>query len=78
MQFDSFSAFLAMGGYGFYVWLSYGVAALLLTILIILSVRKDRAVKKHIAQKQKREQKLRRAAKQQAAQLSNDSEEVVS
>lgn len=26
MQFDSISAFFAMGGYGFYVWLSFGVS----------------------------------------------------
>ncbi|MCC5851287.1 MAG: heme exporter protein CcmD [Alkalimonas sp.] len=25
MQFDSFSDFLAMGGYGFYIWLAYGL-----------------------------------------------------
>ncbi|MBC6428445.1 MAG: heme exporter protein CcmD [Cellvibrionales bacterium] len=31
MQFDSWGAFLAMGGHGLYVWLAYGgfVAALL-------------------------------------------------
>jgi len=33
------SEFLAMGGYGFYVWGSYGVAALCIAIEI-LSLRK--------------------------------------
>ena len=28
MNWDSLDAFLAMGGYGFYVWGSYGVAVL--------------------------------------------------
>lgn len=26
MSFDNFSDFLAMGGHGLYVWLSYGIA----------------------------------------------------
>jgi len=90
MQFDSFSAFLAMGGYGFYVWLSYGVTALLLVILLINSKSQNKAVIKHIIARQKRENKLRQAAalqKQQQAQLSpadvittanNDSNEVLS
>ena len=85
MQFDSFSAFLAMGGYGFYVWLSYGVTALLLVGLILASRSKNRAVIQHIIARQKRENKLRQAAaqqKQQLAQVSltekeNDSNEVL-
>ncbi len=30
MFFDSFSAFLEMGGHGFYVWLSFGLTGLLI------------------------------------------------
>lgn len=70
MQFDTLSEFWAMGGYGFYVWLSYGVGALLLIGLYISSVYKTSAIKKQIKQKHKREQKLRQAAK--AAQQIND------
>lgn len=85
MQFDTISEFFAMGGYGFYVWLSYGVSAFLLFILIINSTYKNKVIKKHILQKQKREQKLRQAAKQQQKQKStenssseNDTKEVLS
>lgn len=87
MQFDSFNAFLAMGGYGFYVWLAYGVTALLLVILIINSKSQNKAVIKHIIARQKRENKLRQAAAQQqqakaSADLNtaadNDSKEVLS
>lgn len=78
MQFDSFSAFIDMGGYGFYVWLSYGFCTLILTLLLFASVQKNKSVKRQIAQKQKREEKLRQAAKQQATQISNDSNEEVS
>ncbi|MDP3742847.1 MAG: heme exporter protein CcmD [Methylotenera sp.] len=28
MHWQSFEAFIAMGGYGFYVWTSFGIAAL--------------------------------------------------
>lgn len=42
MQFDSFSDFLTMGGHGVYVWTVYGVALLVLLVLIITPLRRDR------------------------------------
>jgi len=39
MQFDSFSDFIAMGGYGFYVWLSFGTCALILLGILFSSLR---------------------------------------
>ena len=43
MQWNSFSEFISMGGYGFYVWGSYGVTFLLLVAeLIMLRSRKRR------------------------------------
>jgi heme exporter protein D len=65
MQFSSVADFIAMGGYGFYVWLSYGVSALLLTILLLSSLAKDKKVKLNILARQKREQKLRQVAANQ-------------
>jgi heme exporter protein D len=78
MRFDSFSAFIDMGGYGFYVWLSYGVAAALLLILVLSSITGHKKVIKNIAQRKQREDKLRQVRKQkQDKQLkSNTSEEV--
>lgn len=38
MQFDSFQAFLDMGGYGFYVWLAFGVTFLALMVLVYESI----------------------------------------
>jgi heme exporter protein D len=35
MNWGSLGEFLAMGGYGFYVWGSYGVAALCICLEII-------------------------------------------
>ena len=66
MQFDSISAFLSMGGYGPYVWLSYGVTFAALGLLIFSSVNHHKKVKQQIIQRQKREKKLRQAAQQQA------------
>lgn len=68
MQFDSFSAFIDMGGYGFYVWLSFGVATALLLILILSSVTGHKRVIKNIAQRKQREDKLRQVRKQRQKQ----------
>ena len=46
MQWNSFSDFISMGGYGFYVWGSYGVTVVLLAAeLIMLRSRKRRLAK---------------------------------
>lgn len=72
MAFNSFNEFLAMGGYAFYVWLSYGVTFSLLAILFISSNNQNKAIRKHIIARQKRENKLRQAAEQQAASQENN------
>lgn len=72
MQFDSISAFIDMGGYGFYVWLSYGVSIFALALLIFASISSHKKIKLQITQRIKREEKLRQAAKLQQAQTSND------
>lgn len=38
MAFDSFADFIAMGGYGFYVWISFGLSFLSLITLGAWSV----------------------------------------
>ena len=66
MKFDSFQAFIEMGGYGFYVWLSYGLTFLLLGLLVLSSIRSHQSTQKQIKQKLIRKRKMR-----EAAQLSN-------
>jgi len=63
MQFDSFSAFIDMGGYGFYVWLSFGVSTALIAGLLFNSISSHTKVIKQIAARQQREDKLRRVRK---------------
>jgi len=42
MAWKSFADFAAMGGYGLYVWGSYGVALLLMTVEPYLAARRRR------------------------------------
>ena len=46
MNWGSLDAFLAMGGYGFYVWGSYTVTAVLLAVEVILLRRRHRTLRR--------------------------------
>jgi heme exporter protein D len=46
MKWGSFAAFIAMGGYGGYVWGSYGVTVLLIAIEVVLLVARHRAARR--------------------------------
>ncbi|MBD3585436.1 heme exporter protein CcmD [Salinimonas sp. HHU 13199] len=61
MQFDSFSEFLAMGGYGFYVWLSIGVCLLCMVLLVIASKIEKRRLLKIIRKESARKERMRKA-----------------
>ncbi|QUM77470.1 heme exporter protein CcmD [Moritella sp. 24] len=63
MQFDSFSAFLAMGGYGFYVWLAVGFSILTLGSLTVATIVKRRQIINEIKNKHQRIQRMRAAEK---------------
>ena len=76
MQFDSFSAFLNMGGYGFYVWLSFGVSAVLIIALIFNSLMGHKQAIKSIAIRQQRENKLRQLRKQRNSTKTDTTKEV--
>ena len=43
MQWNSTAEFFAMGGYGFYVWGSFGLSALALVVEVWLIRRRHRA-----------------------------------
>jgi len=73
MQFSSLAEFIAMDGHGFYVWLSYGVSATLLSVLTFLSLRKNKSIIKQIRQRQQREMKLKQAAQRQKEQQKEQS-----
>lgn len=52
MAFDSFDAFLAMGGHGPYVWACYIVFFVLSLVLILWSRQQRRAVLRRLAHRQ--------------------------
>ena len=57
MYFDSFAAFIHMDGHGFYVWLAYSVALLVvLGLLLIPSMQKKRFVRGYRQSLQRRRQ----------------------
>ena len=45
-------AFLHMGGYGAYVWSSYGLASLVLIVNIVLPLRAERAALLRISRRE--------------------------
>ncbi|MGL5319329.1 MAG: heme exporter protein CcmD [Aeromonas veronii] len=63
MHCASFSDFMAMGGYAFYVWLSFGLTLVCLVGIIISTRMKTRSLLGELRSKQARE--ARRKAAQQ-------------
>lgn len=49
MHWQSFSEFLAMGGYGGFVWTAYALTALVLTGMAIASVKRLQAGRADLA-----------------------------
>ena len=58
MFFESWQDFLQMGGYGFYVWLSYGISFAAIVILAIQSYRDKSAVLREVRREHAREQRV--------------------
>lgn len=56
-QFESFADFLAMGKHGFYVWLAYGLAALVVLWNVLQPILQRRRLFKLQAQQLRREKK---------------------
>ncbi|MGH1462436.1 MAG: heme exporter protein CcmD [Neptuniibacter sp.] len=57
MSFDSFSEFLAMGGHGKYVWMSYAIAFVVIVINIVNPVLQKKKVFSDLARRLRREKK---------------------
>jgi len=67
MQFDSFSDFIAMGGYGFYVWLSFGTCALILLGILLSSLRDTKRIMTSVEQQIIREERIKKAKQEQTS-----------
>ncbi|ALQ08929.1 MULTISPECIES: heme exporter protein CcmD [Pseudoalteromonas] len=67
MQFDSFSDFIAMGGYGFYIWLSFGTCALILLGILVSSLRDTKRIMASVEQQIIREARIKKAKQEQVS-----------
>lgn len=65
--FSSWHDFLAMGGYGFYVWLAVSFTLLSLMTLVAHTLWQRRQLLKSVRQYQARERRIRAAKMKQAA-----------
>ena len=65
MQFESFADFLAMGGYAFYVWLSFGVTFVAMSIIAVQSFIKHRGLLKQVVVEKERKARIKKARQQQ-------------
>jgi len=48
MKWHNVGEFIAMGGYGFYIWGSYGLAAALIALETILVFKRHRAARRNL------------------------------
>lgn len=69
MQFNSIQEFVAMGGYGLYVWLSFGLGLLSLVILWWSSWSTKKRLFKQVIAEQARQQRIQHAKHQQVEPL---------
>lgn len=60
MSFSNWSEFFHMGGYAFYVWISYGLTLIVLAGLVIAAWRRQRRLLQELARRARREQRQQR------------------
>ncbi|AKD40029.1 heme exporter protein CcmD [Pasteurella multocida] len=58
MFFATWQDFFNMGGYGFYVWLAYGISLLAIVVLIVQSVKERKAILRDVLREQQRQARL--------------------
>jgi heme exporter protein D len=76
MYFDDLNAFFAMGGYGFYVWLSFGLGFLSLTIIWLDSLLTKRRLLADVLVEQERQLRIKAASDKQANTAKNKERHV--
>ena len=64
VQFSSFSEFFAMGGYGLYVWLSFGIGLGCALLMWFVSLRSKTQLFARVRAEQARQQRIKQAASQ--------------
>ena len=65
MQFETWDSFIAMGGYGFYVWLAFGIPFGCMLWLVIGAIVDSRKLLAEVRKEAARKSRIK-AAQQQA------------
>ena len=61
MQFNSFEEFIAMGGYGLYVWSAFAVSIIAMALIVVHTRAQSRRLRSDLLKQQQREEKLKMA-----------------
>ena len=61
MFFQTWSDFFNMGGYGFYVWLSYGISLVAIVALLVQTIKQHKTVLQSVLREAQREVRLQQA-----------------
>lgn len=64
MQHNSIAEFFAMGGYGFYVWLAFGISFLAMAILVMTTHFKKKELIKVVHREYQRKERIKAAQTQ--------------
>lgn len=64
MVFDSWQAFIEMGGYGFYVWLAFGISFGAIAVLVISGFSARSKLQREFVKEQRRQQRLAQRKKE--------------
>ncbi len=63
MQFDSFASFIAMGGYAFYVWISFFITFGAMAVIAVQSYLKQKTLLRTVIKERERRARIQRAHK---------------
>lgn len=69
LQFQSWAEFWAMGGYGVYVWLAFGVTFGALVLIVIDSINSKKSALKSALVESERKQRIKAARQAQPQSL---------
>ena len=61
MFFQTWNDFFNMGGYGFYVWLSYGISLVAIVALLVQTIKQHKTVLQSVLREAQREVRLQKA-----------------
>ena len=70
MQFESVADFFAMGGYGFYVWISFGFTGMCMMGIVLQTLFAQRRLKYQISAEIQRKKRIQHAEKKRTNHVS--------